>query len=226
MSDNRKKALWDPLATARICWKLLPRNACKVCIYGLIPETLTDNINIEQFFIEESAVIFFFFWYVITVFHVDYIIGCKSLHQNGMINKYPGSFQGTQSQLLGSFRQALPSGKAREIAMDRVPSMQVMWACVHVWNFRCIYFIDPYHVTGWNTFNKYTYCSPTIPYMYNHILLVKPVINAGFLEQIYPTIHRIERSLSSTTIPPPHPRYGLNKSYNWRRSDKLKETRM
>lgn len=137
---------------------------------------------------------------------------------------YPGSFQGTQSQFLGSFRQAL-SERPEKLEIDRVPSMQVIWACVHE-NFSACNLSISNHVTGWNTLSStsmYTVRPLTIHvhvWSYYAALLVKPVTNVGILDQFYQTIHRLERSLSSTSIP--YPTQNMNKPYNWRRNDKPK----
>lgn len=87
--------------------------------------------------------------------------------------------------------------------------MQVIWACVHE-NFSACNLSISNHVTGWNTLSStsmYTVRPPTIHvhvWSYYAALLVKPVINAGYLDQFYQTIHRLERSLSSLLyhIPP------------------------
>lgn len=86
--------------------------------------------------------------------------------------------------------------------------MQVIWACVHE-NFSACNLSISNHVTGWNTLSStsmYTVRPPTIHvhvWSYYAALLVKPVINAGYLDQFYQTIHRLERSLSSLLYPIP-----------------------
>lgn len=86
--------------------------------------------------------------------------------------------------------------------------MQVIWACVHK-NFSACNLSISNHVTGWNTLSStsmYTVRPPTIHvhvWSYYAALLVKPVINAGYLDQFYQTIHRLERSLSSLLYPIP-----------------------
>lgn len=86
--------------------------------------------------------------------------------------------------------------------------MQVIWACVHE-NFSACNLSISNHVTGWNTLSStsmYTVRPPTIHvhvWSYYAALLVKPVINAGYLHQFYQTIHRLERSLSSLLYPIP-----------------------
>lgn len=86
--------------------------------------------------------------------------------------------------------------------------MQVIWACVHE-NFSACNLSISNHVTGWNTLSStsmYTVRPPTIHvhvWSYYAALLVKPVINAGYLDQFYQTIHRLERSLSSLLYPTP-----------------------
>lgn len=86
--------------------------------------------------------------------------------------------------------------------------MQVIWACVHE-NFSACNLSISNHVTGWNTLSStsmYTVRPPTIHvhvWSYYAALLVKPVINAGYLDQFYQTIHRLERSLSSLLYPVP-----------------------
>lgn len=86
--------------------------------------------------------------------------------------------------------------------------MQVIWACVHE-NFSACNLSISNHVTGWNTLSStsmYTVRPPTIhvhAWSYYAALLVKPVINAGYLDQFYQTIHRLERSLSSLLYPVP-----------------------
>lgn len=86
--------------------------------------------------------------------------------------------------------------------------MQGIWACVHE-NFSACNLSISNHVTGWNTLSStsmYTVRPPTIHvhvWSYYAALLVKPVINAGYLHQFYQTIHRLERSLSSLLYPVP-----------------------
>lgn len=87
--------------------------------------------------------------------------------------------------------------------------MQGIWACVHE-NFSACNLSISNHVTGWNTLSStsmYTVRPPTIHvhvWSYYAALLVKPVINAGYLDQFYQTIHRLERSsLSSLLYPVP-----------------------
>lgn len=86
--------------------------------------------------------------------------------------------------------------------------MQGIWACVHE-NFSACNLSISNHVTGWNTLSStsmYTVRPPTIHvhvWSYYAALLVKPVINAGYLDQFYQTIHRLERSLSSLLYPIP-----------------------
>lgn len=86
--------------------------------------------------------------------------------------------------------------------------MQVIWACVHE-NFSACNLSISNHVTGWNTLSStsmYIVRPPTIHvhvWSYYAALLVKPVINAGHLDQFYQTIHRLERSLSSLLYPVP-----------------------
>lgn len=86
--------------------------------------------------------------------------------------------------------------------------MQVIWACVHE-NFSACNLSISNHVTGWNTLSStsmYTVRPLTIHvhvWSYYAALLVKPVINAGHLDQFYQTIHRLERSLSSLLYPVP-----------------------
>lgn len=86
--------------------------------------------------------------------------------------------------------------------------MQVIWACVHE-NFSACNLSISNHVTGWNTLSStsmYIVRPPTIHvhvWSYYAALLVKPVINAGILDQFYQTIHRLERSLSSLLYPIP-----------------------
>lgn len=86
--------------------------------------------------------------------------------------------------------------------------MQVIWACVHE-NFSACNLSISNHVTGWNTLSStsmYIVRPPTIHvhvWSYYAALLVKPVINAGYLDQFYQTIHRLERSLSSLLYPIP-----------------------
>lgn len=86
--------------------------------------------------------------------------------------------------------------------------MQVIWACVHE-NFSACNLSISNHVTGWNTLSStsmYTVRPPTIHvhvWSYYAALLVKPVINAGYLDQFYQTIHRLEISLSSLLYPIP-----------------------
>lgn len=86
--------------------------------------------------------------------------------------------------------------------------MQVIWACVHE-NFSACNLSISNHVTGWNTLSStsmYTVRPHTIHvhvWSYYAALLVKPVINAGYLDQFYQTIHRLERSLSSLLYPIP-----------------------
>lgn len=86
--------------------------------------------------------------------------------------------------------------------------MQVIWACVHE-NFSACNLSISNHVTGWNTLSStsmYTVRPHTIHvhvWSYYAALLVKPVINAGYLDQFYQTIHRLERSLSSLLYPVP-----------------------
>lgn len=100
-----KKPLWDPLLLDFVefcCLETLVKSANIWTYFG--------NSNRQHYWtiFHREKRCYLFFGYVITTFHKDYIIGCKSLHQNGIIIKYPGSFQGTQSQFLGFFRQALP----------------------------------------------------------------------------------------------------------------------
>lgn len=86
--------------------------------------------------------------------------------------------------------------------------MQVIWACVHE-NFSACNLSISNHVTGWNTLSStsmYIVRPLTIHvhvWSYYAALLVKPVINAGYLDQFYQTIHRLERSLSSLLYPVP-----------------------
>lgn len=86
--------------------------------------------------------------------------------------------------------------------------MQGIWACVHE-NFSACNLSISNHVTGWNTLSStsmYTVRPLTIHvhvWSYYAALLVKPVINAGYLDQFYQTIHRLERSLSSLLYPVP-----------------------
>lgn len=86
--------------------------------------------------------------------------------------------------------------------------MQVIWACVHE-NFSACNLSISNHVTGWNTLSStsmYIVRPLTIHvhvWSYYAALLVKPVINAGHLDQFYQTIHRLERSLSSLLYPVP-----------------------
>lgn len=86
--------------------------------------------------------------------------------------------------------------------------MQVIWACVHE-NFSACNLSISNHVTGWNTLSStsmYIVRPLTIHvhvWSYYAALLVKPVINAGYLDQFYQTIHRLERSLSSLLYPIP-----------------------
>lgn len=86
--------------------------------------------------------------------------------------------------------------------------MQVIWACVHE-NFSACNLSISNHVTGWNILSStsmYTVRPHTIHvhvWSYYAALLVKPVINAGYLDQFYQTIHRLERSLSSLLYPVP-----------------------
>lgn len=86
--------------------------------------------------------------------------------------------------------------------------MQGIWACVHE-NFSACNLSISNHVTGWNTLSStsmYTVRPHTIHvhvWSYYAALLVKPVINAGYLDQFYQTIHRLERSLSSLLYPIP-----------------------
>lgn len=103
--------------------------------------------------------------------------------------------------------------------------MQVIWACVHE-NFSACNLSISNHVTGWNTLSStsmYIVRPLTIHvhvWSYYAALLVKPVINAEILDQFNQTIHRLERSLSFTSIP--YPTQNMNKPYNWRRNDKPK----
>lgn len=103
--------------------------------------------------------------------------------------------------------------------------MQVIWACVHE-NFSACNLSISNHVTGWNTLSStsmYTVRPHTIHvhvWSYYAAVLVKPVTNVGILDQFYQTIHRLERSLSSTSIP--YPTQNMNKPCNWRRNDKPK----
>lgn len=86
--------------------------------------------------------------------------------------------------------------------------MQVIWACVHE-NFSACNLSISNHVTGWNTLSStsmYIVRPLTIHvhvWSYYAALLVKPVINAGILDQFYQTIHRLERSWSSLLYPIP-----------------------